>query len=129
MKTLILLALLIAAFFVVKRVMAGPSISPEDAARRVAQGTAILIDVREPAEWSSGVAQPAVLCSLGDLRGDRTQWKKVLEANKDQELIVYCASGARSGVAASILRKEGFNVVNAGGFSGWRNAGLPVRQP
>lgn len=129
MKTLILLDLLIAAFFVVKRVMAGPSISPEDAAQRVAEGTAVLVDVREPAEWSGGVAQPAVLCSLSDLRGDRTQWKKVLEANKDKELIVYCASGARSGVAASILRKEGFNVVNAGGFSRWRNAGLPVRQP
>lgn len=129
MKTLILLVLLIAAFFVVKRVMAGPSISPEEAAKRVAEGTAVLIDVREPHEWGGGVAQPAVLCSLGDLRGDRAQWKKVLEANKDKELILYCASGARSGVATSMLRKEGYQVVNAGGFSSWRSGGLPVRQP
>lgn len=129
MKTLILLLLLIAAFFVVKRVMAGPSISPEEAAKRVAEGTAVLIDVREPDEWGGGVAKPAVLCSLGDLRGDRAQWKKILEANKDKELILYCASGARSGVAASMLRKEGYQVVNAGGFSSWRSAGLPVRQP
>jgi rhodanese-related sulfurtransferase len=129
MKTLVILLVLIALFIVVKRVMAGPSISPAEAAQRVAEGTAVLIDVREPAEWSGGVAEPAVLCSLGDLRGDRAQWKKVLEANKDKELILYCASGARSGVAASILRKEGYNVVNAGGFSSWRGAGLPVRQP
>ena len=53
----------------------------------------------------------------------------VLEANRDKELILYCASGARSGVAASILRKEGFNAVNAGGFSDWSRAGLPVREP
>ena len=52
-----------------------------------------------------------------------------LEANKDKELILYCASGARSGVAASILRKEGFNAVNAGGFGNWSRAGLPVRKP
>jgi rhodanese-related sulfurtransferase len=129
MKTLILLVLLISVFFVVKRVMAGPSIGPEDAAKRVAEGTAVLIDVREPAEWGGGVAQPALLCSLGDLRGDRAQWKKVLEENKDKELILYCASGRRSGIAVAILRQEGFNVVNAGGFSSWRDAGLPVRQP
>lgn len=129
MKTLILFVLLISAFFVVKRVMAGPSISPEEAAKRVADGTAVLIDVREPAEWGGGVAKPAVLCSLGDLRGDRAQWKKVLEANKDKELILYCASGARSGMAASMLRKEGYQVVNAGGYSSWRGAGLPMRQP
>lgn len=129
MKTLVILLVLIALFIVVKRVMAGPSVSPEEAAQRVAAGTAVLIDVREPAEWSGGVAHPAVLCSLGDLRGDRAQWKKILEANKDKELILYCASGARSGMAASMLRKEGYQVVNAGGFSSWRGAGLPVRQP
>jgi rhodanese-related sulfurtransferase len=90
---------------------------------------AVLVDVREPAEWGGGVAQPALLCSLGDLRGDRAQWKKVLEENKDKELLLYCASGRRSGIAVAILRQEGFNVVNAGGFSSWRDAGLPVRQP
>jgi rhodanese-related sulfurtransferase len=129
MKTLLLIILLVVVFFVVKQVMAGPAVSPADAAGRVAAGTAVLIDVREPDEWSGGVAEPALLCSLSDLRGARAQWAAVLEANKDKELILYCASGARSGVAASMLRKEGFNVVNAGGYSAWRSAGLPVRQP
>jgi len=129
MKTLLIILLLVAAFIVVKRVMAGPSIDPAEAAERVAAGTAVLIDVREADEWSGGVAEPALLCSMSDLRGPRAQWKEVLAANKDKELIVYCASGARSGVVASMLRKEGFNVVNAGGFGGWRSAGLPVRMP
>jgi rhodanese-related sulfurtransferase len=129
MKTLLLIILLVVVFFAVKQVMAGPAVSPADAAGRVAAGTAVLIDVREPDEWSGGVAEPALLCSLSDLRGARAQWAAVLEANKDKELILYCASGARSGVAASMLRKEGFNVFNAGGYSAWRSAGLPVRQP
>jgi rhodanese-related sulfurtransferase len=129
MKTLLLIVLVIAVFFVVKRVMAGPSVSPADAAAKVAAGTAILIDVREPDEWADGVAEPAQLCSFSDLRGPRAQWKAVLEVNKDKELILYCASGARSGIVAGMLRKEGYNAVNAGGYGSWRAAGLPVRQP
>lgn len=129
MKTLLLVVLVIVVFLAVKRVMAGPSVSPADAAAKVAAGTAVLIDVREPDEWADGVAEPARLCSLSDLRGPRAQWKAVLEENKDKELILYCASGARSGIAAGMLRKEGYNAVNAGGYGSWRAAGLPVRQP
>ena len=127
MKTLLFILLIVAVFFIVRYAMAGPSISPAEAAARVAAGTAVLIDVREPGEWAGGVAEPALLCSLSDLRGARTQWKSVLEANRDKELILYCASGARSGIAAGMLRKEGFKAVNCGGFGGWRGAGLPVR--
>lgn len=127
MKTLLLILLIVAVFFVVRHLMAGPSITPAEAAARVAAGTAVLIDVREPGEWAGGVAEPALLCSLSDLRGPRAQWKSVLEANRDKELILYCASGARSGLAAGMLRKEGFNAVNSGGYGGWRNADLPVR--
>jgi len=127
MKTLLLILLIVAVFFVVRHLVAGPSITPAEAASRVAAGTAVLIDVREPGEWAGGMAEPALLCSLSDLRGPRAQWKSVLEANRDKELILYCASGARSGLAAGILRKEGFNAVNGGGFGGWRGAGLPVR--
>ena len=129
MKTLLLLLVLVVVFVVVKKVMAGPSISPAEADERVKAGTAVLIDVREPDEWADGVAEPALLCSFSDLRGARAQWKDVLEANRDKELIVYCASGARSGIVADMLRKEGFQAVNAGGFSDWRSAGLPVRTP
>jgi rhodanese-related sulfurtransferase len=129
MKTFLLILLIVGVFFVVRYLMAGSSITPADAAARVAAGTAVLIDVREPGEWAGGVAEPAVLCSLSDLRGARAQWKSVLEANRDKELILYCASGARSGIAAGMLRKEGFNAVNSGGFSAWRSAGLPTRLP
>ena len=105
------------------------AVGPEEAARRVAAGTAVLIDVREATEWADGVAEPALLLSLSDLRGERETWKPVLAANREKELILYCRSGHRSGIAAKLLAKEGFHVANAGGFSAWRNAKLPERKP
>lgn len=129
MKTLLLIALVLLVMFVAKRLLAGPTLPPEESEKRVAAGTAILIDVREPSEWASGVAKPALLLPLSDLTGPRTKWQPVLDQNKDKEFLVYCRSGTRSGMAAGILRKEGFKVSNAGSFAAWHNAGLPTRQP
>ena len=64
MKTLILLILLVVAFVVVKRAMARPSITAGEADERVKASTAVLIDVREPDEWTGGVAGPGVALLL-----------------------------------------------------------------
>jgi len=106
-----------------------PSVAPAEAAARLKSGNAVLIDVREPDEWAGGVAAPAVLLSLSELRGDRKAWKPFLEKNRDKELLLYCRSGNRSGQAAAILAKEGFKIANVGGFSAWKSAGLPTRKP
>jgi len=129
MNNVLLVILLVVGFFVVRSLLAGPSLSPTEAAERVASGEAVLIDVREPDEWSGGVATPALLLSLSDLRGARERWKEILAAHGDKELLLYCRSGARSGAAVGILRQEGYRATNAGSYSGWRAAGLPVRQP
>lgn len=116
------------AFFMLRPlILGGPRITPAEAAAQVAAGTAVLIDVREPSEWASGTAAPAALLSLGDLQGERREWKSYLERNKDKLLILYCASGMRSGMAAGILKKEGYKVANLGGFSRWKSAGFPVK--
>ena len=102
---------------------------PAAAAAKVRAGEAIVIDVREPKEWESGVAAPAYLLPLSDLRGDRTKWMHVLAESKETPIYLYCRSGNRSGQAAAILAKEGFNVANIGGFSDWKAAELPTRTP
>jgi rhodanese-related sulfurtransferase len=107
----------------------GPRISPADAAAKVKSGEAVLIDVREPSEWTSGVAKPAALLPISDLHGHRKQWTGFLQKNRGKTLILYCASGMRSGSAAAKLKKEGFTVFNLGGFSRWTGAGLPIRRP
>ena len=108
---------------------AAPTIAPAEAAQRVADGKAVLIDVREPKEWAeTGVAAPATLLPLSDLNGDRKQWKDFLEKNRDKELILYCRTGGRSGRAAKLLAEEGYRTLNAGGFQDWQAAGLPIRR-
>lgn len=103
-------------------------ISPADAARLVADGKALLVDVREPAEWAeTGVAAPAVLLPKSDFDGAQKQWKGFLEKAGDKQLILYCRSGRRSGAVAEALAEKGLNVVNAGGFKDWVAAGLPTR--
>jgi len=107
-----------------------PSLPPTEAAARVAAGTAVLVDVREAAEWkATGVVATAHLLALSDLRGARTEWRAFLEANRDKELILYCRSGNRSGQAAQLLAAEGFRVANGGALKDWVAAGLPVRKP
>jgi rhodanese-related sulfurtransferase len=104
-------------------------VEPAEAGQLVAAGKAMLVDVREPDEWSGGVAAPATLLALSDLTGARQSWKPFLEKNRDRELILYCRSGGRSGRAAKLLADEGFRTANAGGFGDWQAAGLPVRKP
>jgi rhodanese-related sulfurtransferase len=106
-----------------------PAISPAEADAAIKAGTAVLVDVREPSEWPDGVATPATLLPLSDLRGKRVGWKPFLQENKNKRIIVYCLSGARSGMAAATLKSEGFDAANLGGLSQWVTSGLAVRRP
>ncbi len=103
-----------------------PRLDPSGCAARVRSGKALLVDVREPAEWATGVAQSARLLPLSDLTGARTQWKNFLTEAVGREVLLYCASGGRSGIATSILVAEGVRAANTGGLSDWLDAGWPV---
>jgi rhodanese-related sulfurtransferase len=105
-----------------------PRLTPAEAAARVKAG-AVLVDVREAAEWKEGVVEGAVLLPLSDLRGDRKDWTPFLQKNAGKELLLYCRSGNRSGQAAQILAGEGRTVANAGAFRDWEAAGQPTRKP
>jgi rhodanese-related sulfurtransferase len=53
-----------------------PKIAAKDAAKLVAEGKAVLVDCREPAEWKDGgVAAPAALLPKSDFDGEQKQWK------------------------------------------------------
>ncbi|AOS44143.1 molybdopterin biosynthesis protein MoeB [Lacunisphaera limnophila] len=108
---------------------ARPEILPEALHAALKAGTAVLVDVREPAEWTAGTAKQAALLPLSDLRGPRSQWRTFLEKNRDKELLLYCQSGARSAVASALLRREGFTARNAGSLASLDRAGWPVCRP
>ncbi len=74
----------------------------------------LVIDVRTPGEFHSGAFPDAINIPLDDLM----QGKGDLGDNTDREIIVYCATGARSAYAQQVLMSRGFsNVTNGGGIS------------
>jgi rhodanese-related sulfurtransferase len=128
MNPFLLIPILAAVIFIAQRVLKRPSqLSPKEAAAAVEAGIAVLVDVREPAEWSGGVVAVAAQLPLSDLVGSRRQWKSFLAANRSKRILLYCKSGIRSGKAASILKAEGFDTANMGAFSSLQAGGLPVR--
>ena len=94
--------------------------------------TALVLDVREPAEWEKGHIPGVVLAPRGMLEwyADPTtpHAKPELTTKRDARIIVACASGGRSMLAAQTLKSMGYtNVVNmAGGFNEWSKQGFPV---
>jgi len=77
-----------------------------------------LVDVREPnenAEFNIG----GVLLPLGEIRNMQTD---AIDNWKDDEIVMYCRSGNRSGISTQILEQMGFkNVKNlTGGMLAWQ---------
>jgi len=74
-----------------------------------------LIDVRNPGEVSQGQIPGAVPIPLGQLR------TRLGELDAQRPTVVYCASGFRSSIAASLLRAAGFPDVSdlKGGYNAW----------
>jgi hydroxyacylglutathione hydrolase len=83
----------------------------------------LAIDVRAPRERE----QKYIKGSLGIPLNHLTE--NVEKLPKDRPLLVYCAGGYRSSIAASLLRRSGFDHVGeiAGGIAGWEAAKLPVQ--
>ncbi len=70
---------------------------------------AVVIDVRSPSEYSGGASEGSINIPLGDLPN------RLGGMDREKPVVVCCASGTRSAMAAAILRKNGFKeVVNAG---------------
>jgi len=103
-------------------------IAPKDAAQLVAEGKAVIVDVREAPEWKdSGVAAPAFLLPMSDYNGDQKLWKPFLAENAGKEIILYCRSGGRSDEVAAKLAAKGVKAANIGTLRTWTSAGLPMR--
>jgi phage shock protein E len=99
-------------------------ISAEEARQQVASGEALLIDVREEAEWKSGHAAGARHLSKGVIEVEIED----AVPNNEQPIIAYCGGGGRSALVADNLQKMGYTNVKslAGGFRAWKEAGLPT---
>jgi rhodanese-related sulfurtransferase len=112
----------------------GPKVDPAEAVRQVNAGEALVIDVREEGEVrASGKAKGALNLPLSNLHqtSDPNSGffdKRLAKARKaGQPIYLYCASGARSGRAAGLMRNHGFEQVhNLGNLHSWHAAGGAV---
>ncbi len=109
-------------FSALRRILQRPyrTVTPEQAAD-LAAGGAVLLDVREDAEWRAGHAPGARHIPLGAL-ADRLG-----ELPRNRMIVTVCRSGARSARAAALLARDGREVANlSGGMRAWQHAGKPV---
>lgn len=105
----------------IARQRAGASLDTLAATRLMNDG-AVVLDVRENAEFAGGHLPNAKNIPTVDLE------KRVGELPAGKALLVVCATGQRAGRAAAVLRKAGRDQVFCldGGLGAWRQAGLPV---
>jgi hydroxyacylglutathione hydrolase len=101
-----------------------PQISVAELAERVTRQDVAVVDVRGLSEWEAGHLEGVPNIPVGYLTDHLD------ELPRDRPLVVHCQGGARSAIAASVLKANGFdNVVNVtGGFAEWQQRGLPVER-
>ncbi|QLC49835.1 MBL fold metallo-hydrolase [Methanolobus zinderi] len=98
-------------------------ISVHDLKDRLEKGeTMFILDVRSDEEWEEGHIQDATHIYVGHLE------ENLDKIPGDCRIIVYCGTGRRSNIAASILKKHGFNrIYNVlGSMTAWKSAGYEV---
>jgi hydroxyacylglutathione hydrolase len=97
--------------------------APLAAARLSSDSPPLVIDVRTPREREEKHIGGSLSIPLSRLT-ERAQ-----ELPRDRHLLVYCAGGYRSSIAASLLQRWGFDRVGeiAGGIAGWEAAKLPLQ--
>ncbi|MBN9387455.1 MAG: rhodanese-like domain-containing protein [Chloroflexi bacterium] len=100
------------------------SARPFEVSQKLEKEKPLIIDVREPYEYTQGHIIGSKLIPLGQLASRLNEL-----GGNDREIITVCRSGNRSGQAAAYLAAQGYSVTNmAGGMVGWLLAGLPVQR-
>ncbi len=103
-----------------------PEITADEAVVRMAGGAAV-VDVREPDEVATGLIQGALTIPRGVLETSITTHV----ADKSRPIVLYCATGVRSLLAAATLLDLGYVEVGslAGGLAHWKASGKPWELP
>ncbi len=104
--------------------MRGKTASALQATQMMNRGKAIILDVREVAQFAAGHVREARNIPLGELKSRLGE----LEKSKSRTIIVVCQKGTRAAAAAKTLEKAGFEDVVCldGGLGAWQTLGLPV---
>ena len=98
--------------------------SASETATWMQQGRIHVLDVRDEYEWDEKHIPGAVHRYVGHLEDN------LPALPRDSEIVVHCNVGHRSGVAASILKRNGFTRIHnmLGGITAWEELGLPLEK-
>jgi phage shock protein E len=100
----------VAVWLIARRFLKGGKVAQNVVVELIKAGAQI-VDVRSPEEFRDGYFPGAVNIPVGDLA------RRMGEVKKDRAVVLYCASGGRSSMAARMLKQAGYaEVVNAGGL-------------
>jgi rhodanese-related sulfurtransferase len=101
-------------------------VSVTEAVQLINRRDAVVIDVRDAADFASGHIPNARHIPAGDVE----KRLKELEKLKQRPVIVSCRSGNRSAATTALLRKNGFAEVFPlkGGILGWQQASMPLEK-
>lgn len=107
------------------------NLSPQQVHEELSNGNATLIDIREAEELhQNGKIEGAIHAPRGMLEfyADPSQPYYRPEFNKEKKLILHCASGGRSALAATTLKQMGYeNIAHLdGGIKAWKESGMPT---
>jgi rhodanese-related sulfurtransferase len=104
-----------------------PSASLEQARVEHESGKVLMIDIREPQEHATGVAQGVVLLPMSQVA------QRVAEIPKqaDQPVLLICNTQNRSRAVTEALQEQGFTNIRYvdGGMSEWAKRGWPMVKP
>ena len=105
-----------------------PELSAADVKQKLARGDDfVLLDIRDNDEYRAGYITDALYISRGMLEFEIEDYV----TDRDQEIVLYCAAGARSLLAGQSLKSLGYTQIisMSGGFRDWSNAGNPIAKP
>jgi phage shock protein E len=82
-----------------------------DAAEAPQPGAAVVyVDVRTPAEYAGGHVAGSLNIPVDEME---RRWQE-LEPYRDQQVVLYCRTGRRSGIAMDVLKSKGFKLLENG---------------
>lgn len=106
------------------------NLTPDQVEAELASGNALLVDIRDAPELDGGRIPGSIHVSRGmlEFRADPESPYHQEEMDPGKRVILHCASGGRSALAAATLKDMGYDDVAHldGGFNGWKDAGKPV---
>ena len=102
------------------------NVSVQQAVQLINRRDAVLLDVRDAAEYAAGHLPNSRHIPIGEM----DKRLKELDKFKQRPVVVICRSGNRAASACAVLKKNGFAEAFAlkGGVLGWQQANMPIEK-